>query len=63
LKAAWLRRPVLLEEANRSLFPQIVFTEANEDSEDFKPFLPFVSFWCASTANQTNELKSVHHAN
>jgi len=34
----------LLEDANRSLFPRKIFTEANEDSEDFKPFLPFVSF-------------------
>src|SRR5438093_10566563 len=26
-------------------------------------FVCFVSFWCASTANQAHELKSVHRAN
>ncbi|MCK9588639.1 MAG: hypothetical protein WC076_11470 [Terrimicrobiaceae bacterium] len=34
--------------------------------QDFEKMLRsayFVPFWCASTANQTNELKSVHHAN
>jgi hypothetical protein len=29
-EAAWLRRLVLLEEANRSLFPQEIFTEARK---------------------------------
>jgi hypothetical protein len=34
----------LLKDANRSLFPQKIFTKANEDSEDSKPFLLFGSF-------------------